>query len=65
MHTPKDISHENLDFNSKVEREGIFKLTIRNESSCEISDDNWVRVANFTTTKNLDVKSKMVPCCNI
>jgi hypothetical protein len=37
----------------------IFKPTIGNESAHEISNDNRVRVANFTTSKNLDVKSTM------
>jgi hypothetical protein len=39
------------DFNAEVEREDIFKPTIGNESSCEISNDNGVRVLNFTTLK--------------
>jgi hypothetical protein len=39
------------DFNAKVCREDIFKPTIGNESSHEISNDNGVRVVNFTTSK--------------
>jgi exonuclease III len=35
------------DFNAKVGREDIFKLTIGNESLHEISKDNGVRVVNF------------------
>jgi hypothetical protein len=50
------------DFNAKVDREDIFKLTIGNESSHEISNDNGVRVVNFATSKNLVVKA---PCCPI
>jgi hypothetical protein len=49
------------DFNAKVGREDIFKPTIGNESSHEISTDNGVRVVNFATSKNLVVKSTMFP----
>jgi hypothetical protein len=49
------------DFNAKVCREDIFKPTIGNESSHEISKDNGVRVVNFATSKNLFVKSTMFP----
>jgi hypothetical protein len=35
------------DFNAKVRREVIFKLTIGNESLHETSNDNGVRVVNF------------------
>jgi hypothetical protein len=37
------------DLNAKVEREDIFKSTVRNESLHEISNDNGVRVVNFAT----------------
>jgi exonuclease III len=40
------------DINAKVEREDIFKPIIRNESLCEISKDNGVRVINFATSKS-------------
>jgi hypothetical protein len=40
------------DFNVKVGRENIFKLTIGNESPHDISNDNAVRVVNFATSKN-------------
>jgi hypothetical protein len=53
------------DFNAKVGREDIFKLTIRNESLHEISNDNGVRLVNFATSKNLRVKSTMFPHRNI
>jgi hypothetical protein len=43
----------------KVGREDIFKPTIGNESSHEITNDNGVRVVNFATSKNLVVKSTM------
>jgi hypothetical protein len=49
------------DFNAKVGREDIFKLTIGNESLHEISNDNEVRLLNFATSKNLRVKSTMFP----
>jgi hypothetical protein len=49
------------DFNTKVGREDIFKPTVGNESSHEISNDNGVRVVNFVTSKNLVVKSTMSP----
>jgi hypothetical protein len=49
------------DFNAKVGREHIFKPTIGNESSHEISNDNGVGVVNFGTSKNLVVKGTMSP----
>jgi hypothetical protein len=42
-------------------KENIFKLTAKNESSHETSNDNRVRVVNFATSKNLIVKSTMFP----
>jgi hypothetical protein len=47
------------DFNAKVATEDIFKPTVGNENSHEVSDDNGVRVVNFSTSKNLVVKSTM------
>jgi hypothetical protein len=44
------------DFNAKAGREDIFKLTIGNEGSHEISNDNGVRLINFATSKNLRVQ---------
>jgi exonuclease III len=38
------------DFSAKVGREDIFKLTIGNERSHEISNDNGVTVVNFATS---------------
>jgi hypothetical protein len=43
----------------------MFKLTIRNESLHNISNDNEVSVVNFATSKNLIVKSTMFPLHNI
>jgi hypothetical protein len=53
------------DFTAKVGREDIFKMTIGNESLHEISNDNEVGLVNFTTSKNLRVKSTMFPRHNI
>jgi hypothetical protein len=49
------------DFNAKVGREDIFKPTIGNESSYEISNHNGVRVVNFSTSVNLVVKFTVIP----
>jgi hypothetical protein len=49
------------DFNTKVGREDIFKPTIGNESSHEISNDNEASVVKFATSKNLLAKSTMFP----
>jgi hypothetical protein len=49
------------DFNAKVGTEGIFKLTMGNESPRDINNDNGVRVVNFATSKNIVVKSTMFP----
>jgi hypothetical protein len=49
------------DFNAKVGRENIFKLTIGSESLHEIRNDNGIRVVNFATSKNLVDKSMMFP----
>jgi hypothetical protein len=48
-----------LDFNAKVSREDIFKLTIGNERLHKIKNDNGVGVVNFATSKNLIVKRAM------
>jgi hypothetical protein len=47
------------DFNSKLERENIFKLTIENKSLHQDSKYNGVRIVNLTTSKNLVVKSTL------
>jgi hypothetical protein len=49
------------DFIAKVSREDIFKPTIKNEISHEISNGNGVREVNFATSKKLVVKSTMFP----
>jgi hypothetical protein len=53
------------DFNAKVGREDIFKMTIGNKSLHEINSDNGIRVVNFATSKNLTVRSTMFPHRNI
>ena len=47
------------DFNAKVGRENIFEPTVRNESLHQESNDNWIRIVNFATSKNLVLKSRM------
>jgi hypothetical protein len=49
---------------SRQGRYCIFKPTIWNESSHEISNNNGVRVVNFATSKNLVVKSTIFPHCS-
>ena len=49
------------DFNAKVGRENIFKPTIGQDSLHQDSNDNGVRLVNFTTSKNLVVKGHDVP----
>jgi hypothetical protein len=51
------------DFSAKVD--GIFKPTIGNKSSHEISNGNGVRGVNFATSENVIVKSTMFLHCNI
>ena len=41
------------DFNEKVWKENIFKLTFGNESPNQASNDNGVRIAKFATPKNI------------
>jgi hypothetical protein len=53
------------DFNAKVGRENIFKPTIGNEGLHQVSNDNWFRIKNCATSKNLVVKSTMFPHRNI
>ena len=48
------------DFNAKLGREDIYRLTIGNESLHQVSNDNGV-IVNFATSKNLVVKSTLFP----
>jgi hypothetical protein len=54
-----------VDFNARVGREDIFESLIGNESLYESSNDNGSRVVNFTTSKNLIVKSTTFPHSDI
>jgi hypothetical protein len=53
------------DCSAKVCRKAIFKPTIGSEILHEIDTGNKVRVVNFTTSKNLIVKSTMFSYHNI
>ena len=44
-----------------MRRENILKSTIENDSLHQDSNDKGVRIANFTTSKNLVVESTMFP----
>jgi hypothetical protein len=46
-------------FNVKLGREDNFKFTTGNDSLHQDSNDNGVKKVNFTTSKNLVVKSTM------
>jgi hypothetical protein len=48
-------------FNAKVGKEDIFKPTIGNERLHEISNDNGVRLVNFSISKNLKSQKYYVP----
>ena len=49
------------EFNAKLGKGDIFKLTIRNGSLHQGSSGTGVRVVNYATSKNLVVKSTMFP----
>ena len=51
--------------NAKLDIEDIFKPIIGQESLHQDSNENRVRLVNFATSKNLDVKSTMFPHRNI
>jgi len=53
------------DFNAKLGRKDIFKLTNGNESLHHDSNDNDIRIVNLATSKKLVVKSMMYPHQNI
>jgi hypothetical protein len=52
-------------FNAKVGMEDIFKPTTGNGRLHKISNESGVGVVNFTTSKNLTVKSITFPHSNI
>jgi len=47
------------DFNAKVGRENVFKLTIGNESLHQDSNDKGVRIVNFAKSKEVVVKRRL------
>ena len=47
------------DFNAKLGRDNIFKLTIGNEILHQVGNDNGIRILNFATSRILVVKSTM------
>ena len=53
------------DFNAKVGRENVSKLTIGNESLHWDTNNNGVKIVKFASSKNLVVKSMMFPHQNI
>jgi hypothetical protein len=53
------------DFNAKLGRENILKPAIWIESLHQDNNDNGVKIVNFATSKNVLVKSMMVPHRNI
>ena len=53
------------DFNAKLGKENIFKLTIGNDSLRQANNDNGVRIVNYATSKNLIVEITMFPHRNI
>jgi len=52
------------DFNAKLGRKNIFKLTIGNENLHHDSNENCVRIMNFVTSKNV-IKGMVFPHQNI
>jgi hypothetical protein len=51
------------EFDTKMDKEDIFKPAVGNESLREICNDNGV--VNFATSKNLTIKSAVFPRLNI
>jgi hypothetical protein len=48
-------------FEAKVGREDIFKSAVENERLHEINDDNGIRLVNFSTSKDIIIKSSVFP----
>ena len=46
--------------NAKLEKEDIFKLTIRYESPHQDRNDNRIRIANFATSEHLVINNMTV-----
>jgi hypothetical protein len=53
------------DFNAKVGKEDTFKPIIGNEILHEVSNDNGVRVVNFSASKTRVVKRTTFPHCDV
>jgi hypothetical protein len=53
------------DFNAKVGREDIFKLTVGNKILQKISSANGVRIVIFAASGNVVVRRTMLPQCDI
>jgi hypothetical protein len=53
------------DFNAKMGRENIYKLTIGNDSLQQDINDNGERIVNFSSSKNIIVKRPMFASQNI
>jgi len=53
------------DFNAKVGSKNIFNPTIGNDRPQQFSKKYGVRIVNFSTSKNLVVKSTVFPQRNI
>ena len=53
------------DFNAKMGRENIFKLTIGNVGLHQDSNDNGVSIVNFATSENLVVQPKVCLVCTV
>jgi hypothetical protein len=53
------------DFNAKVDKWNIFKQQIWNETLHEIRNDTGFRLVIIVKSKNLRVKSTLLPYCNI
>jgi len=54
-----------LDCEAKLRRDDIFNPTVRNDSLHQDINHKGVRVANFATSKNLVIKSKVFQHQNI
>jgi len=53
------------DFNAKMGRENIFKLTVGNESLHQDRNDNGVSIVNNATSENLVVQPKVRLVCTV
>jgi hypothetical protein len=49
------------DFSVKVRRKNVFQLTLGNESLHQVGNDNYVKIVNFATLRNLVLKNTAFP----